>query len=216
MGAAGARRRTGTPAGAAEVVSYAQLARWILAAPPRLGSVRLVAVDGAAGSGKSTFARRLARALDAPVLHTDDLLDGWRDLVTFWPRLTHGVLDPLRQGRPGRYRRYDWLESAFSDEWTPVPVPDVLLLEGVSSARRAIRSRLSYALWIEAEREVRLARGLARDGATLRPEWVRWQAAEDVHFAADETINAVDLVVDGDPAPGGTRDPEREFVRWRP
>ena len=73
----------------------------MLAAPPRLGPVRLVAVDGFAGSGKTTFAGRLAEALGAQVLHTDDLLEGWVDTVSFWPRLEEWVLAPLRAGRPG-------------------------------------------------------------------------------------------------------------------
>ena len=61
------------------VIAYADLAARVRAVPPRLGPVRLVAVDGGAGSGKTSFAARLAAALDGvPVLHTDDFLDGWR------------------------------------------------------------------------------------------------------------------------------------------
>ena len=42
--------------------------------PPSCGPVRLVGVDGHAGSGKSTFAGQLAEALGgAPVLHLDDI-----------------------------------------------------------------------------------------------------------------------------------------------
>src|SRR4051812_7477988 len=96
------------------VVSYADLAQSIMGSPARLGPVRLVAVDGFAGSGKTTFADRLARELTAGVLHTDDFLAGWTDLAGFWPRLEAGVLEPLRHGRPGRYRRYDWLHERFA------------------------------------------------------------------------------------------------------
>jgi hypothetical protein len=51
----------------------------LLAAPPSAGDVRVLAVDGPAGSGKkTTAARRLARDLgDAPLVHLDDLLEGW-------------------------------------------------------------------------------------------------------------------------------------------
>src|SRR4030095_996439 len=44
----------------------------ILAAPARLGGTRLVCVDGPAGSGKTTFGRRLAAAPDAPVVQLGD------------------------------------------------------------------------------------------------------------------------------------------------
>lgn len=91
------------------VEAYDRLARRVLAGPARLGRTRLVAVDGPSGAGKSAFAARLADALAAlpggsppPVVHTDDLLDGWDDQLTFWPRLEEWVLGPLRAGRPGR------------------------------------------------------------------------------------------------------------------
>ena len=46
-------------------------------------------------------------------MHTDDLLDGWDDQLTFWDRLEEQVLEPLRHGRPGRYQRYLWHRRRF-------------------------------------------------------------------------------------------------------
>ena len=43
--------------------TFVALARDVLARRPRLGRVRLVAIDGPSGAGKTTFAARLARAL---------------------------------------------------------------------------------------------------------------------------------------------------------
>ena len=88
--------------------SFAVLAQRILERPPLLGPVRLVAVDGPSGAGKSWFARRLSQAAGIPVVHTDDLLDGWEDQFTFWKRLEEQVLEPLRHGRPATYQRYLW------------------------------------------------------------------------------------------------------------
>jgi hypothetical protein len=194
---------------------YADLARRVLAAPARLGPVRLVAVDGPAGSGKTTFAGRLVSALRAAgatvaEVHTDDLLDGWTDPVAFWPRLEEWVLAPLRRGEPGAYHRYDWHAGSFGDEWAPVPVPDVLVVEGVTSARRAVTADLTLAVWIAAGRGLRLARGIARDGAAMRPQWERWMADEAAHFAADGTEDRADLVVDG--APGVAHDGQTEYL----
>jgi hypothetical protein len=70
------------------------LAREILARP-LVHRVRLVAVDGAAGAGKSTFARSLAAALGgAPIVPIDDFL-AWDDLTEFWPRGERGGVEPL-------------------------------------------------------------------------------------------------------------------------
>src|SRR5436305_1845641 len=44
---------------------FADLAERVRTGAPRLGTVRFVAVDGPAGAGKTTFARRLSAALRA-------------------------------------------------------------------------------------------------------------------------------------------------------
>jgi uridine kinase len=195
--------------------TFADLAERIRAAPARLGPVRLVAVDGPAGAGKSTFADRLVGALraagaDTAQIHTDDLLDGWADMVTFWPRFERDVLEPLRDGRSGSYRRYDWHAARFG-EAVPVPVPDVLVIEGVTSARAAIRPELTLSVFVTAPRDLRLARAVRRDGEALRPHLLRWLADEAAHFAADRTGEHADVVVDG--AQEGPLDPEYQYLR---
>jgi hypothetical protein len=184
------------------LVRYADVAAEILARPARLGAVRLVAVDGPAGAGKTTFAERLAPALrDAgarvAVVHTDDLLDGWGDIVTFWPRLAGWILSPLRRGAPGAYRRYDWVAGGFEARWRPVPVPDVLILEGVTAGRADIRPELTMLVWVWAPPELRLERALARDGADIRPELLAWMGAEAAHFAEDRPAEHADVRVSG-------------------
>lgn len=180
--------------------SFADLAALVRSRPPRLGGVRLVAVDGPSGAGKTHFAERLARELAGPVVHTDDLLDGWDDQFTFWTRLEEQVLDPLRHGRPARYQRYDWHRREFGGAPVIVAPAEVIVVEGVSSARRAIRPELTLAVFVQAPPEMRLARALARDHGddVAFPAYLeRWRAAENRHFAADDTVAHADLVVDG-------------------
>lgn len=172
------------------------IAARVRSAAPRLGATRLVVVDGPAGSGKTTLAGRLGAVLGAPVLHADDLLEGWGDLEGWWERLATWVLEPLAAGRAGRYRRYDWVEGAFA-EWHEVPAGDVLVVEGCGSARRAADDVAVLTVWVEAPDDLRLARGLARDGEALRSEWLAWMAAERAHFAAERTRERADVVVDG-------------------
>lgn len=202
----------------AVVEAYAELARRVLARPARLGCTRLVAVDGPSGAGKSVFADRLADALAVlpggarpPVVHTDDLLDGWADQLTFWPRLEEQVLTPLRAGRPGGYRRYSWVRRRFLPRVVPVPVTPVLIVEGVSAARQAIRPEATLAVLVTAPAALRIARAVARDGAAILPELRRWHVGEQAHFAADRTAAHADLVVDG--APALPHDVHRYYVR---
>lgn len=179
-------------------------------APARCGSVRLVAVDGPGGAGKSVFAHRLAHILgDVPIVHTDDFAS-WDEPIDWWHRLEAEVLAPLQRGEPVRYQAYDWLRRQLG-EWHELPASDVVLLEGVSSARRAVAERLSWAIWVDTPRDVRLARGIARDGETMQTQWDAWMAEEDKHYATDHSRERADVIVDG--APSLTHDPETEFVR---
>lgn len=174
----------------------------VLAAPPLLGEVRLVTVDGPAGSGKSTFAAALARELrhrltpdDVVVLHLDDLYEGWSGLDGVWDRLAAWVLEPLTEGRPGRYRRYDWELEGWA-EWHDVPVPRVLVVEGCGSAPRSAAPLSVLTVWVEAPADVRLARGLARDGEALRQHWLDWMVSEAAHFALEGTRDRADVRVE--------------------
>lgn len=180
--------------------TFAALAARILATPPRLGPVRLVAVDGPSGAGKSWFADRLAKAADIPVVHTDDLLEGWDDQFTFWARLEEQVLEPLRHGRSATYRKYLWHRQAFGCDPVTVEPAAAVLLEGVSAARREIRPELSFSVFVTAPSGLRWRRALARDGRddiAFRAYLERWRVNEDEHFAAEATAAHVDLVVDG-------------------
>ncbi len=174
------------------------LADRVRRAAPRLGPVHLVCVDGPAGSGKSTLAAALAAQLGSgcAVVHLDDLYEGWSGLGGVWDRVEAQVLRPLAAGRPARYRRYDWLAGAFA-EWVDVPVPDVLVLEGCGSAPRAVDDRATLRVFVEAPDDVRLARGLARDGEAQREHWTAWMREEAAEFSREDTRARADVVVDG-------------------
>ncbi len=180
----------------------AGLASRVLEAPPRLGPVRLVCIDGPAGAGKSTLAAAVAARLsgrhtmDVEVVHMDDLYEGWSGLGGVWARVEDQVLRPLAEGRTARFHRYDWLAGAFA-AWVDVPCPDVLVLEGCGSAPRAVDDRAAVRVFVDAPEDVRLARGLARDGAEQREHWLAWMSAEAAEFAREGTRERADVVVDG-------------------
>ena len=183
--------------------SYPALAARVLAAVPRLGPVRLVCVDGPAGSGKTTFAGRLTDALGpaGELVHMDDLYAGWT-LTGAVARLAAGVLRPLAGGRPGAYHRFDWVAEAFAVVPTPVPVSEVLVVEGCGSSPRWLDPWTTLRVWVEAPGELRLARGLERDGAAMAAEWRRWQRREAAVFAAEATRERADLRIDGSAVAG--------------
>ncbi|MFH8367156.1 uridine kinase [Streptomyces sp. NPDC018031] len=170
------------------------LARRLTALPPSCGPVRLVAVDGHAGSGKSTFASLLAAALgDAPVVHTDDLASH-QELFGWSGRLTERVLDPLARGTTARFAAYDWVAGRFTDPRQVPPAP-VVLVEGVGSGRRAVRPRLAALLWMDVPDRTSWGRGQLRDGPAQSAFWDVWRPAERAHFAADPSRPYADWLV---------------------
>ncbi|MGW3091181.1 uridine kinase family protein [Streptomyces sp. NPDC001108] len=170
------------------------LAARLRALAPSCGPVRLIAVDGHAGSGKSTFAARLAAALgDAPVLHLDDLAS--HDACFAWTeRLREQVLEPLGRDACARYAPYDWTARRFGAARTLRPAP-VVLVEGVGAGRRAVRPRLARLLWMEMDAAESWARGRRRDGPALTEFWDGWTAAEAEHFSADPSRPYADTLV---------------------
>lgn len=183
-------------------VPYADLAQRIRQREPRCGSVRVVAVDGVAGAGKSTIATLLAGALGGTaIVSTDDLASHER-LFEWWPVLVADVFEPLSMGRAGHYRPYDWSSRDYGEP-RPVSMAAVLVVEGVGAGRRELARWLSYLIWVDADVTAAHERGLHRDLATLGPDrhdelvrfWAVWTAAEQAHFAADPTVERADFIV---------------------
>jgi uridine kinase len=183
------------------VADVADLVLWTsLMKRPTLGESRLVCVDGHAGSGKSTLGeavRDLASETGtSDLVHLDDLLDGWEGLPQVAETLHRGVLVPIAEGHDGRYLRYDWHRARFAEEHVVQPV-DLLVVEGVGSGATAYSSLVTTLVWVDAPADLRLARGLARDGEALRPHWLRWKNAEESLFRRERTRERADVIVDG-------------------
>jgi uridine kinase len=173
------------------VTDFAAIAATVRATDPHCGPVRVVAVDGGAASGKTTFAAALAHELGGvPVLHCDDLLNGWGDQFSFRPRLVT-MLARLARGEIARYRHYDWVLAAFGTVETELAPEGDLIVEGVG-AISACATYASLRIHLDVGRAERVRRWVERDGA-MQPEWQRWLNAEDDFFAAHPP--RADLVV---------------------
>jgi uridine kinase len=163
---------------------------------PTLGRGRLVCLDGPAGSGKTTWAAAVAAlSPGALVVHMDDLFPGWSGLPHVDEQL-EGLLTPLAEGRPGSYRRYDWLAGEFAETVPVEPVP-LLVLEGVGSGASRFAALCTVLVWVEAPHDERMRRGLERDGDAFAPHWEQWAADEAELFARERTRERAEVVVDG-------------------
>ncbi len=165
--------------------------------PPGGMTSRVIAIDGLGGAGKSSLAERLAAELGgAPIVHTDDFAS-WDNPRDWWPRFVEEVLEPLARNETAHYRCTNW-GPEDEERWGDVAPSRFVIIEGVSTSREAFRPFLTYAVWIETPRDLRLSRGLARDGDEARAQWELWMAEEDAYVTRGRPRDNVDLILPGD------------------
>jgi uridine kinase len=178
-------------------LTAAEVPRWVRARLAGHAGTRWVGVDGFGASGKTTLAEAIAAELpDSVVVHIDDFarpdVPGWeRD------RFVAQVLQPLRQGRPAHYQRWDFVRNVGA-EWLTVPVGVPVVVEGVSSTDVRLGVPWDVTLWVDTAYEIRLARALERDGPEMRDRWLTdWMPSEEAYAAAQRPQERVDAVVVG-------------------
>ncbi len=168
-----------------------------LSRQPTLGDGRLVRIDGPAGSGKTTLAAEVAALVaGAQVVHMDNLYAGWSGIDHAVTAQLDSILLPLAEGRPGRYRRFDWVADEFAEEHVVEPGP-LLVLEGVGSGTRAHADLGTVLVWVDAPHDLRMTRGIDRDGEAFRVQWEAWAQSEQVLFEREGTRSRADMLVDG-------------------
>ncbi len=157
----------------------------------------LVAIDGHGGAGKSSLARRIARSVEGvTVVCLDDFArpsrPGWDR-----ERFCRQVLLPLLEDRSGKYQRWNWVTDHGAD-WRDVPVGGTLVVEGVSATTNELGRPWDLTIWVDASEDVRLRRGVERDGEGMRQTWEKvWIPAENAYVASQHPQERVDLIVNG-------------------
>ncbi|MDQ3628717.1 MAG: 4-amino-4-deoxy-L-arabinose transferase [Actinomycetota bacterium] len=172
----------------------------IQGSPGRLGSSRLVCIDGRAGAGKSDYADELAGAWSAATsiasttLHMDDLYEGWGGLPEVAEVVSSMLMEPWNNGRDARPAAWDW-GARRRGAPTSLPLTPLVILEGVGSYARRYGDLVTTVIWLECPDPVRRSRALARDGAVFAPHWDRWardevrvHTREDTRARADVTV----------------------------
>lgn len=160
----------------------------------------ILAIDGPSGSGKSTFADALASRLgqlgQQTILVRTDYFATWDDPASWWPELEADVLAPFLRSHGISFRPRVWEGgSARPGPAQTMPWAPLLILEGVTAARSAVRGRAKRMLWLDGPAAPeRLDRTVARDGADQRELLAAWQRFESGWFAIDRTRERCELV----------------------
>ena len=123
---------------------------------------------------------------------TDEFWDGEGFEIS---RLAREVVTPLSRGEAARFASYDW--TAGKQRGTRVVEPDgVVVVEGVCALHRQLRDAYAVRVWVEAPPDVRLERGVARDGEESRSTWEDvWMPSEDRYVERDDPVSCAHVVV---------------------
>jgi uridine kinase len=151
----------------------------------------IIAIDGPAGSGKTTLASTLFLALSPQittrVIHMDELYPGWKGAIgeeltrtLTWLTSSHKAKKSLL------YSTFNWASNEF-DSPKSFPSSELLILEGVASAQIAIEEFLATSIWLDLDPLIGFERVIARDGEKISQEMTQWLEMQEQHFLADKT-----------------------------
>jgi uridine kinase len=140
----------------------------------------IVGIAGGTGSGKSTVARNVARALHAESVAFIDMdayylnfahlplaerrAINWDHPNAFDWELLIGQLERLAAGEPIDKPVYDFLSHTRTDRTVPVPPAAVVVIDGIllfSDAR--VRELCDVKVFVDADADIRLLRRIRRD-----------------------------------------------------
>jgi len=178
----------------------------------------LVALDGGSGSGKSTIAEKLTRLTDVAIVPLDDFyqtvipesewphktVEQRLNGVFDWSRVRSEALEPLRAGRPGRWRAFDFMGGLgkagtynLNEEVTHAAPAPTVLIEGAYSASPPLRDLIDLAVLVDVQNTMRHLRTAARgDNAQFLATWHEiWDDVETFYFERVCPPDSFDLVI---------------------
>ena len=171
----------------------------LCAGSPRAGNTHIIAIDGPAGAGKTTLALQISQALTSrfsiEVVHMDDLYNGWDGALgeNLTEQLSK-IIDAQKKSQNYLLPHFDWNANKYS---TPrnLKSPQILILEGVGSAREVVRNSATTTIWIEVERAIGIKRVLARDGDEIESHMTQWLVDQEIYFTSDKTRESAQFVL---------------------
>lgn len=159
----------------------------------RAGSAGLIAIDGRSGAGKTSLAARLAARRGCPVIHLEDVYQGWEGLADASRRLG----EALASGRTVQLDGWDWSRAVPRRGLVTVPASRPLVVEGCGALTPEIATLTTCGIWLHADPRLRRDRVLQRDGELFVPTrwWRIWAEQERMHVQRDHPLMLADVVL---------------------
>ena len=169
----------------------------------------LVAIEGGAGSGKSTLGALLQRIYDCNLFHADDYFlqphQRTRERMAEVggnldrERLEREILKPLRAGEPVVWQRYDCHTQSLCLPQTP-PDKALTIVEGAYSMHPELAGYYDLSLFLEIDQELQAERIRRRNGPAMAEMFFsKWLPMEARYFEGMDVKNRCDLILEVKP-----------------
>ena len=169
----------------------------------------IIGVDGPGGSGKSTFATELLEFIsNVEIVKMDDFykpenlrkeLNSVSEIGAYfdWRRLEKQLLIPFVENLDIRFQKYNWNCDSLN-EWQYISKNSNVIVEGVYSTRPEISKYYDLKIWIYCPADVRLLRGIERDGLEKMELWQNvWMKQENEYLEKYNPISLSDINING-------------------
>jgi len=164
----------------------------------------LILIDGAAGSGKTTLAVKIAETLKANLVHTDDVC-WYADIIHWDGEMIDGIVNPWLNKKNVAYKPTGWIKKNRPGS-IDVDPNKALIVEGVGAGRKSLRALAAYSIWVDTESEIARNRVIQRDivngenGGTLESvtQFADWWDSLTMPFLSEEKPwKYADVIVSG-------------------
>lgn len=166
-------------------------------------TIRVIAIDGRAASGKTTRAELLSAVLGAPVIHMDDFflppaLRTEERLAqpggnVHHERFAAEVLPHLASGEAFTYRVFDCGRMAFHG-LREIPAAPIRIVEGSYAHHPALGQYADLTVFTDITPEMQMARILRRNGERMAEMFrTRWIPMEEQYFGRFGVREGADL-----------------------
>ena len=174
--------------------------------------IKVLAIDGRCGAGKTTLAGLLSQRLGCGVIHMDDFFLP-EELRTperlaepggnvHYERFAEEVLPGLQKEAAFRYRRFDCKRMALGEE-VLVPSGKIRIVEGAYSCHPFFGEYMSLRIFCDIGPEEQLRRIRSRNGEEAAAAFAgKWIPMEERYFQAWEVEKKADILIGPD---GGLR-----------
>ena len=171
----------------------------------------LVAIDGGAGAGKTTFTKWFVERIQEKVTPVSIVLtdliyrpvaERWQESIDDmpigydldWERIRDQVILPLRAGKTARFQYYDWVKDCLN-EWVEIEPGGITIIDGVFSLRNELVNHYDLRIWFSCPQEIRISRLLGR-GDTPQAEIDYWIPMEERYHTIHKPEKSAHLVID--------------------